>query len=125
MGRSSPLIRISLGLVMLTTTILFVLDLFAVWEHHSVCGHTDDAPLKSRLASQALELRVVSNTAHRTHDALPVERSSALPLDCKCTRSTEMSAGVTPEIREACPNERGRTVVSFSRDSLRIPVRLS
>jgi hypothetical protein len=37
------------------------------------------------------------------------------------TDKREIAAGVTPEILEACPRERGRTCVSFSRTSRERP----
>lgn len=39
------------------------------------------------------------------------------------TMSTDMSAGDTPEMREACPRERGRILSSFCRASMEMPSR--
>ncbi len=50
-----------------------------------------------------------------------VRGSLPYPL-CRCTRSAAMSAGFTPDSRDACPTVAGRARANFSFASLRSPV---
>ena len=81
-----------------------------------VHANRDDPSAELEIALETLELSVPAHPAPARHAPFLLGEAS------RWTTRTERSAGVTPEIREACPSEHGLTFESFSRDSARIPV---
>ena len=57
---------------------------------------------------------------HIAHAATPssVRAKPLKPPFFRCTISSEIAAGVTPEMREACPSVSGRCFCSFCRTSI-------